>query len=54
VPVALVEERRQAHWYLPGTTDGLRARKAKAASHQINPIRNRTNETATDRDLAMR
>src|SRR6266853_204697 len=35
--VALVEGRRRAHRYPPGTTDSLLARKAKAA-HQINPV----------------
>src|SRR6266699_5718026 len=38
LPITSVEGRRRAHWYLPGTTDGLRARKAKAAGHQINPV----------------
>src|SRR5437899_6797296 len=37
LPEALVEGRRRAQWYSPGTTDSLRARKAKAA-HQINPV----------------
>jgi hypothetical protein len=37
LPVALVEGRRRAQWYPPGTTDSLGARKAKAA-HQINPV----------------
>src|SRR5262249_25301903 len=37
LPVALVEGRQRAHWYPPGTTDSLVARKAKAA-HQINPV----------------
>jgi hypothetical protein len=36
LPVALVEGRRRAQWYPPGTTDSLGARKAKA--HQINPV----------------
>ncbi len=29
LPVALVEGRRRAQWYPPGTTDSLVARKAK-------------------------
>src|SRR5262245_23671180 len=37
LPVALVEGRRRAQRYPPGTTDSLGARKAKAA-HQINPV----------------
>src|SRR5262249_2639399 len=37
LPVALVEGRQRAHWYPPGTTDRLVARKAKAA-HQINLV----------------
>src|SRR5262249_670705 len=37
LPVALVEGRREAHWYLPCTADSLPPPKAKAA-HQINPL----------------
>jgi hypothetical protein len=36
--ISLVERRRRAHWYRPGTTDSLRARKAKVGAHQINPV----------------
>jgi hypothetical protein len=35
LPVALVEGRRRARWYPPGTTDTLGARKAKVL-HQVN------------------
>src|SRR5262245_62733859 len=36
-PVALVEGRRRARWYPPGTTDTLGARKAKVL-HQVNQV----------------
>src|SRR5215471_160438 len=37
LPVALVEGRRRAEWYPPGTTDSLGARKAKVL-HQVNQV----------------
>jgi hypothetical protein len=36
-PVALVEGRRRARWYPPGTPDSLTARKAKVL-HQVNSV----------------
>src|SRR5260221_5367851 len=37
LPVALVEGRRRAQWYPPGTTDSLGTRKAKVL-HQVNSV----------------
>src|SRR6266478_2790003 len=37
LPVALVEGRRRARWYPPGTPDSLAARKAKVL-HQVNSV----------------
>ncbi len=37
LPVALVEGRRRARWYPPGTPDSLAARKAKVL-HQVNSL----------------
>src|SRR5260221_1205991 len=37
LPVALVEGRRRARWYPPGTTDSLAARKTKVL-HQVNSV----------------
>src|SRR5256886_15446894 len=37
LPVALVEGRRRAQWYPPGTTDSLGTRKAKVL-HQVNQV----------------
>src|SRR5262249_14612435 len=37
LPVTLVEGRRRAQWYPPGTTDSLGARKVKVL-HQVNQV----------------
>src|SRR5262245_14916757 len=37
LPVALVEGRRRAHWYRPGTTDSLNVRQPKVL-HYVNRL----------------